>query len=203
MNTYIIKKINTPASPESFESANTLTVNYSPWEAHTTPYNTRVQLLYSDEALYLHFKTDEKHPTAKTNKRNGDIYLDSCMEFFFRPSENDPRYFNFEINPVTALYTGFGASRHESKKITPDKDMFNIKSIVTKDGWELYYEIPFSFLREYVEVTNNMYANFYKCGDPNVLDHYACWNEIHLPDPDFHCSEFFGKLTFEEGAPAK
>ena len=40
-------------------------------------------------------------------------------------------------------------------------------------------------------------GNFYKCGDETVQPHYYSWNPVELVDPDFHRSEFFGKLYFE------
>ncbi len=40
-------------------------------------------------------------------------------------------------------------------------------------------------------------ANFYKCGDKQHTPHFLSWNKIDLPEPCFHCPEFFGKILFE------
>ena len=42
-----------------------------------------------------------------------------------------------------------------------------------------------------------MRANFYKCGDLLQTPHFLSWAPIDLPQPKFHCPEFFGEVTFE------
>ena len=40
-------------------------------------------------------------------------------------------------------------------------------------------------------------ANFYKCGDRLSKPHFLAYFPIGLPQPDFHCPDFFGDLVFE------
>ena len=42
-----------------------------------------------------------------------------------------------------------------------------------------------------------MRGNFYKCGDYTVKEHYFAWNPVECENPDFHLSQWFGKLYFE------
>ena len=40
-------------------------------------------------------------------------------------------------------------------------------------------------------------VNFYKCADKTKRPHFVSWQPIDLPNPDFHCPEFFGELTLD------
>ena len=68
-------------------------------------------------------------------------------------------------------------------------------------SWESALVIPVSALFGH-QVTlldgQKMRANFYKCGDLLQTPHFLSWNAIQLPEPKFHCPEFFGTITFEK-----
>ena len=52
----------------------------------------------------------------------------------------------------------------------------------------------------YITVEKTFRANFYKCGDKTVVQHYSTWNPILLEKPDYHQSSFFGKITLSDEA---
>jgi hypothetical protein len=54
--------------------------------------------------------------------------------------------------------------------------------------------IPFSLLG-LKDVPQSLNCNFYKCGDKCMHPHYLSWSPIGLPEPNFHCPEFFGKIN--------
>ena len=69
----------------------------------------------------------------------------------------------------------------------------------TEDGWEIFYEIPASFVQLFIPdfaLTPGkvLRANCYKCGDLTVQEHYMSWNPVEVVDPDFHVPAFFGKM---------
>ena len=200
MKTYVIKKAEASVTENSFDIAETAQITYSPFEGFESPFYAEVQLLYTDEAIYVHFKTDEKPLLARRTERDSGVCEDSCMEFFLSPDENDPHYLNFEINPFGALYLHKNLNRYETEAVDAPDELFEIKSVITATSWELFYKIPFSFILSHFEkITDSCKANFYKCGEDTPVEHYACWNEIHLEKPDFHCPQFFGTLVFEKG----
>ena len=41
-------------------------------------------------------------------------------------------------------------------------------------------------------------GNFYKCADETMNPHFVSWSPIDLPEPNFHCPEFFGNIHFGE-----
>ena len=120
------------------------------------------------------------------------------MEFFFSPDADDEKYFNFEINPNGTLLLFVCNRRITMTPVPEETELFNIESIVTSDGWELYYKIPFSFMKKYFnKISPVMRANFYKCGEKTNIEHYACWNKLPEDVFDFHTPQFFGEISFE------
>lgn len=160
------------------------------------------QICYDSNALYLRLTAKEENIRAEEKGPIGMPCLDSCLEFFFSPVISDNRYFNIEFNPEKCLYLGIGTGRHDLVRLLPDTDaIFKPCSIRTEDGWEITYQIPFTFIKLFFKdfiaaPGEKMRANFYKCGDLTVKKHYFSWNPVKLSSPDFHRPEFFGELVF-------
>ena len=197
MNSYIIKKqtINTDSVWDSIEP---ISVNFSPWEKYPCRYDTEAKLFYTDEAIYVNLKTSETELKAVHNKKNTEVADDSCMEFFLSPDENDGRYFNFEINPLGVMLLYICGGKPKFSKVDVPHKIFEIKSIITDSSWQLFYKIPFSFIKEYFpDINGNMRGNIHKCGKKTVHRHYGCWNPIETKKPQFHCPRYFGNLILE------
>ncbi len=165
--------------------------------------SSTAQVCYDAEALYLRLTAKESNIRAEENGPLGIPCQDSCLEFFFSPVEGDPRYFNFEFNSVKCMHLGFGTCRQDSARILPKQpdNLFNACPVLTEDGWEITYKIPFAFIKlffkDFVAAPGKkMRANFYKCGDLTLQEHYFSWNCVNWPTPDFHRPEYFGELIF-------
>lgn len=161
------------------------------------------QVCYDADALYLRLAAKEKDIRAEENGPLGMPCQDSCLEFFFSPMEEDPRYFNFEFNPVKCMFLGLGSCRYDSVRLLPSaaEELFNPCPVLTENGWEITYRIPYSFINLFfkdfaVAPGKKMRGNFYKCGDFTAREHYFAWNPVNNPAPDFHRPEFFGELIF-------
>ncbi len=198
MKTYSIKKIRN-FDENAWDAANVLELDCSPWEAVPRLYDTQARLVYTDEAIYIKMSTNETQLRAVNTQRDSDVCEDSCMEFFLSPNENDPRYLNFEINPIGAMLLFIGRGRDMWQSVDVSEEIFDIKTVITNKGWSVCYKIPFSFLNSlFGTVTPTMRANFYKCGEKTVKSHYGCWNPILMEEMEFHCPQYFGKLILEE-----
>ena len=161
------------------------------------------QVCYDADALYLRLTAKEKDIRAEENGPLGMPCQDSCLEFFFSPMEEDSRYFNFEFNPAKCMFLGLGSDRYDSVRLLPAnaEELFAPCPVRTETGWEITYRIPYTFIRLFfkefvVTPGKKMRANFYKCGDFTVREHYFAWNPVDNPTPDFHRPEFFGELIF-------
>ena len=194
---YVIKK-RPFVTDESWNNVETVEVNCSPWKKYPCRYYTEAKLLYTEDAIYVNFKTTETHLKAVHNKKNTAVSNDSCMEFFLSPDENDTRYFNFEINPLGVMLLYLCNGRGKYTHIEVSHKIFQIKSIITSEGWQLFYKVPFSFIMEFFPNTiGNMRGNFYKCGEKTIHKHYGCWNFVETKKPEFHCPQYFGRLILD------
>lgn len=160
------------------------------------------QVCYDAEALYVRLTAKEAHIRAEESGPLGIPCRDSCLEFFFSPIADDSRYFNLEFNPEKCMYLGLGTCRYDSTRLLPDPDtVFKPCPVRTEEGWEITYQVPYSFIRlffpDFVAAPGTkIRANFYKCGDYTVQEHYFSWNPVDNATPDFHRPEYFGELIF-------
>ena len=159
------------------------------------------QICYDAQKLYIHQRAVEPHIRAEHTEPLAQVCQDSCMEFFFRPEASSQRYFNFEWNVNGCLCLGFRLDRQNSVRLQlkDPKALFGFRGAKTLDGWEIFYEIPVTFLQLFVpgfslESGMEIRANCYKCGDLTPDPHYLSWNPISSEKPDFHRPQDFGTM---------
>lgn len=164
------------------------------------PIAAQAQACHDGEHLFLRLQASEQKIRATQTDLLAQVCNDSCLEFFFAPSIKDKRYFNFECNPLGALYLGFGAERSSRvRQIVNDPAIFQIHPYYTDDGWGVTLTIPADFIRIYFPdfaFSGEMAGNFYKCGDETEIPHYLAWSTLTCSMPDFHRREDFGSLLF-------
>ena len=67
-----------------------------------------------------------------------------------------------------------------------------IKGIHT---WNLIVVIPLKLMGlDPSNLPEKILGNFYKCADETMNPHFVSWSPIDLPEPNFHCPEFFGEI---------
>ena len=67
-----------------------------------------------------------------------------------------------------------------------------IKGIHT---WNLIVVIPLKLMGlDPSNLPEKILGNFYKCADETMNPHFVSWSPIDLPEPNFHCPEFFGEM---------
>lgn len=173
---------------------------------HWTPaidITAQAQICYDETALYVRLSALEAHIRAEHTSPTGMPCEDSCLEFFFSPIPGDDRYLNFEFNPNGCLYLGFGTGMHDLVRLLPEaENLFQPKSRRIDGGWEIVYQVPTEFVQRFFPgfspvSSGTIRANFYKCGDLTVQEHYLAWNPVTSETPAFHRPCDFGLLTFE------
>lgn len=198
---YIIKKIENNINcinDKAWDFANVANIDKINWKEFSRAPKTTAKLLYNEEGIYVQLETDEKPLLARYCNQNDDVYCDSCMEFFVRPNENDPRYLNFEFNPFGTMYLAVRTSLFDPVHPDKDKTYFNVKSYVDDKRWVLQFCVPFAFIDEIFDAhTRTMYGNLCKCGDETLQEHYATYYPITNEKPDYHRPEFFGVFILE------
>lgn len=161
-----------------------------------------VRVANSEDALVLMFEVEENHVKAVAMENNGNVWEDSCVEFFVADPSGEG-YYNFEVNCVGTPLASKRKSRTEAVHFTDEQlaQMRVFGSLEHKpvdmrgEGlkWWLVEVIPFSLIG-LEGPGRTIRANFYKCGDNCDTTHFLSWYPIGLPAPDFHCPAFFGEV---------
>jgi hypothetical protein len=195
-----------------WKSAEVTHIDQFPWYKAGVKQDTQVRVLYDDQAVYSQFICEDRHIFAQITQVNGNVCLDSAVEFFATiEPERGPHFFNLEMNCCGVPLFGFGPQRQGRISITPDQaSRIPIATSVpgptkaespSDNGWWAVATIPFDFLREFTgrpvapKAGTRWLANFFRCGGKTDYQ-FASWNNIVWKQPDFHRPEFFGELLF-------
>lgn len=195
MKKYVAKKINGIVDWNNIDIAN-INTPYLETPDYVKAY---AQLCYDENALYSHLRAVEREVRAEEFGPIGKPYEDSCLEFFFCPEENDKRYFNIEFNSNACIYLGIGADI-DRVRLLPENGsgtIFCPKINRFDDGWEIFYTVPFDFIRIFFpgfKVYNgkSIRANFFKCADLTTPSNYLSWSPVEGEPFTFHKQHCFG-----------
>ena len=125
MKSYTIQK--TCGTP-NWEKIPAMVMEYLPW-SDPVDIKAQTQICWDAEALYIRQEAKEAFIRAEETGPLCMPCLDSCMEFFFRPTERAP-YINVEINPNKAIYLGYGPVPRCLTRLLPPKveELFDIQT---------------------------------------------------------------------------
>ena len=181
-------------------------LNWPAW-----PYKPSVEFRigYDEVGIRLEWKVDEQSIRALQGVPGGEVYEDSCVEFFFQPSADDSHYYNFEWNAIGNLCVSWRTGRFDPEP-APAAVYGLVKAEAScgaapfaerpSDGpWTLKVCIPAEALwKSGLKSLRGLKgrANFYKCGDGLTVPHFVTWAPIATEKPDYHRPEFFGELIF-------
>ncbi len=204
MRTYTIQKI---SGTPNWETVPVMPIDNLLW-TDSIDITAQAQLCWDEDALYVRMETAETHIRAKEKGPMAEVYEDSCLELFFRPTERLD-YFHIEVNPNRAVFLGFSTSIDDVVRLQIEdiQEKFHIqvqkikKTKTTPKGWVLTYRVPFAFVRRFFPDFRPAegaacYGNAYKCGDKTKKEHYLAWNPIEWFEPAYHMPEQFGRLIF-------
>lgn len=191
---YKIKSIN---HINDINRCETFYIDHFQWRSICTP-AAGGQLGFSkNKDFIVHLFCNEKDPKTDYCHHFDPVYKDSALEAFFQFDIDRPEYFNFEFNSSGACIAAFGNERFHRIKLTEQEiTQLNIHSSKTADRWEIIFFIPNRIINRYQphrqkQNTKMIRCNFYKLSEHPEIEHYGCFSPINLPDPDFHCIDFF------------
>lgn len=161
------------------------------------------RMAYSDKAVSVLFEVQEDNVKAAAMESNGPVWEDSCVEFFIGNPAGEG-YFNFEMNCIGTLLAAKRRSRTDFEYLSPELNgqVRRFGSLEHKEtnlkgtalDWWIIEVIPFELLG-LGKAPEKLRANLYKCGDKCETPHFLSWSPIGLPNPDFHCPDFFGEIV--------
>ena len=211
MREYTVRPVTTPLPSlncDTFEPANEpfcqqpyAAIDQYAWEGEYRP-EARAYLAWDDAGLRVLLCADEATVSAQVTDFNGDVWTDSCLEFFLRPFADDERYINFEVNAAGATLIGIGPDREHRTLLERCPEGMDIR-VSRHDGrwWAIAYTVPFALIvglyGRRPRSGDVLQGNFYSC-DESIHPHFGSWNYITAPEPDFHRPECFGRLILAE-----
>ena len=214
MKELIVKKVNTAHDAawdeiaKSLEAASWNAIDTVNWPEYSYCPQVQFRMAYCDTAFLLQYKVKEQSVRAVASVDNGEVWKDSCVEFFVKPA-GDGVYYNFEFNCAGTCLLSAGMSRYDRESAQPafiapirrcpslGRHPFSERKDETE--WDITLVIPYTCLfrhPDYSPAGETVHANFYKCGDDLTVPHFLSWNPIKTEKPDFHQSEFFGTVRF-------
>ncbi len=163
------------------------------------PISAKFRAAHDGERLYVEMEAQEPNIRAEHRGPLGEVCEDSCLEFFFGPTEGD-LYLNFELNPLGTMLMAFGGARPRRVRQLPRPGALEIAPYSVPGGWGVRLTLPLWLLRLYFPdfaFEGAVLANVYKCGDLTAAPHYMSWSPITGGARDFHRKQDFGILRFD------
>ncbi|WP_394706828.1 carbohydrate-binding family 9-like protein [uncultured Bacteroides sp.] len=179
------------------------------WNNYSYKPEVKFRVAHSDNAILINYQVEEDSVRAAYGEDSGNVWTDSCVEFFVIPA-NDGIYYNIESSCIGTVLLAAGENRHARERASSEvlagiqrwaslgRESFEER--IGKCSWELSLIIPYTaFFKHSIKSLDgvSIKGNFYKCGDQLKTPHFLSWNPIETVKPDFHRSEFFGELYFE------
>ena len=175
---------------------------------------TQAKVLYDDDFVYVIFRVEDKYVRAVAKDHQQSVCGDSCVEFFFTPSEDiSTGYFNVEMNCGGTMWFSHQKALGVEAELVSLEDCRSIDTFHSEPRfvepekqkpttWIVEYRLPLDLLEKYYQIErpgpNVIWrANFFKCADQTSQPHWLTWSVVDRPRPDFHRPEFFGTLEFK------
>ncbi len=169
---------------------------------------TKVFMAHDEQSLYILFGVKGKQLRALAVEDQQAVWEDSCVEFFCQEF-GEPYYMNFEVNCIGVMAAARRLGQNEGVNLLNAEEMHQIQrfsslkkeKIEEKDGvfeWKVGISIPLRLIcPDFDGFPLPLQANFYKCADGTKSPHFVSWQPIDLPQPLFHCPEFFGTIILD------
>ncbi|WP_308502014.1 carbohydrate-binding family 9-like protein [uncultured Alistipes sp.] len=170
----------------------------------------RFRMFHTGDRLIIRFDVAENYTAARVTADNGEVWTDSCVEFFLAVGD-ETGYYNFETTCIGRMLLGFRHTHadavHASQEMIDDVIRQTtypfgepFEEIEGNNRWSVTLAIPpRALFRHRIEDWSGVKArvNLYKCGDRLSHPHFLSWRPIISEKPDFHRPEFFEPVDFE------
>lgn len=184
-----------------------------PWWKDGAREPTSARLLWDDDYLYLAFRCEDAHITARHTERDGKIPLDDCVELMIAPDADHPRvYFNIEFNVLGGILDNFRPNGPDQPR-APKWDADGVKIAGTYAGtlnddrdvdryWQVEVAIPWRNFSDTAKAIPPrpgavMRANLNRSGG-QTNPQYSQWASGGGSKPRFHTPDRFGRVILSD-----
>ena len=215
-------KITGKGNDPAWKHAQVIDNFYVPWLEKPRPAKTKTKakLLWDRDYIYFFADMEDADLYADIKEHNGMLWYNDVFELFFKPSDDKPGYYEFQINPAGAVLDcfmprrnagGFDRFKNDTKFHVAAK--VNLRGTLNKwtdkdDGWSVEGKIPWTdFVKTGGRPDRGEKWKFALCRYDYSVDFEG--PELSTCAPlskrDFHLFEDYATLTFvgPEKGPVK
>jgi hypothetical protein len=161
---------------------------------------TAIRVGARDGALLVRFDGRDRGVVATLTGRDDPLWKEDVFEVFLAPADPPTVYYEFEVNPLGALFDARVESpegRRESMKVDVSWNCpgFSARVRRREGAWSAVLRIPLAPMAPGGALSWR--ANFYRI-DRGDTDEYSAWSPTGADPPDFHRPDRFGFLTLPE-----
>ena len=158
--------------------------------------STAVRVGFRDGALLVRFDGRDAGVVATLKKRDEPLWKEDVFEVFLSPQDPPRVYYEFEVNPLGALFDARVESpegRRESMSVDVSWNCPGLSARVRRrEGqWSALLKIPLASMGEPSGVWR---ANFFRV-DRGESDEYSAWCPTMEEPANFHVPARFGYLV--------
>ena len=159
---------------------------------------TAVRVGLREDSLLVRFDGRDDGVVASLHRNHSPLWTEDVFEVFLSPVEPPNRYYEFEVNPLGAVWTGRVESPdldRRSMRVDSSWRCRGFSAHVTRGPkrWSAVLRIPFAPMAGGA-AGSRWRANFYRI-DRGSVDAYSAWSPTLAEPPDFHVPERFGFLA--------
>jgi glucose/arabinose dehydrogenase len=152
-------KITGKGNDPAWKNAQPIDHFYLPWlgdKARPAKTATKAKLLWDREYLYFFADMQDADIYADIKEHNGMLWFNDVFELFFKPSDDKPGYYEFQVNPAGAVLDCFFPRRNAGGFLRFKNDTkfhvdakVNLRGTLNKwtdkdDGWSVEGKIPWT-----------------------------------------------------------
>ncbi|MGH9317139.1 MAG: carbohydrate-binding family 9-like protein [Thermoanaerobaculia bacterium] len=159
---------------------------------------TRVRVGLRGGALLVRFDGRDRGRVARRTERDGPLWEEDVFEVFLSPHDPAAVYYEFEVNPLGALFDARIESpdlRRETMRVETAWNCpgFSARVRLREKRWSALLRIPLAPMESGAPAAA-WRANFFRI-DRSLRDEYSAWSPTFTDPPNFHAPERFGFLT--------
>ncbi len=203
------------AVEKAWESAEIIDKFSLPWlgkDARPSKTATKARLLWDRDNLYFFGDMVDADLYADVTEHDGDTWDNDVFELFFKPADNKPGYYEFQVNAKNTVFDMFLPQRGQVRRFRRAQE-FHVESKVVLDGtlndwtdrdkgWSVEGKIPW---RDFIktggrpaidEIWKFVLCRYDYCVDFDGPELSWCSPKSSKPNADFHRWEDYAELKF-------
>jgi hypothetical protein len=187
------------------------------WARRETGTGTRAYLVWDNDFLYFAGTMTDAELRSFGRKRNEKLWEGDVFELFLKPAEDQPAYYEFQVNPRSVILELAFAKRGEDFDTLAAKPPMGLEAVAVVEGsldqpgdrdrgWTVEGRIPWSAFaatggRPKPGATWRFAICRYDYGPDGTQP--VLMSSAPLTRPSFHRHEDYGRLILEGPSPRK